>query len=265
MIQIDSEFFEREGYLIVRGIFRGERLRDLRAQADAFVARAWASPGLKNKHRMDLCDPAFGAPPLPLLEAIADPWVLGTSEVLARSPLIANQYQISVDSIDIFWHRDKIFLPKDLAWDVDGFHAERPYSQIQWNLPLVDDEFLNIVPGSHIKMGGEPDEIATRSQRENRFIPEMPGALTVRLEAGDGVVYNNNLIHGVRRPANPLRRTLHWYWTRQGHADPYGWKQPDISAYADRMSPRLRATFAEPSAPVESSVHFRGARAAAAG
>lgn len=266
MIQIDSERYEREGYLIMPGLFRGERLRALRAHADAFVDAAWARQELAGKRRLDLTEPALGLPPFALLEAIADPWVLGLSEVLTRSALVANKYQMSIDSQDMYWHRDEVFLPKDLPWDAAGFSAETPYSQIQWNLPLVDDEYLNIVPGSHRRYGGEPDAVAARSQREQSFIPEMPGALTVRLAAGDGVVYHNTLIHGVRRPAHqPQRRTLHWYWTRANHADPYGWDQPDITAYADRLPPRIRATYAQRPPAASTSAHFRGASAAATG
>lgn len=259
MIRIDGERYEREGFLILRGIFAGERLRALRGHADAFVAAAWARPELAGQRRLDLIQPPPAEPPLALLEAIADPWVLGVSEVIERSPLVANAYQMSVDSSDLFWHRDQAFLAASMPWDIAAFRAEVPFSQIQWNLPLVDDDYLHIVPGSHRRDDAAQDAVAARSRAENRFIAEMPGALTVRLAAGDGVVYNSNLLHGVRRPEHqPVRRTLHWYWTRAGHADPYGGRQPDLTACRDALPARIRETFACAPPPAQSSPFWRG-------
>lgn len=263
MIQIDTERYERDGYLIIRGIFQGERLRALRARADAFVDECWAQPTLAGQRRLDLIQPPPASPPVALLEAIADPWVLGVSEVIQRSALVANTYQMSVDSVDMYWHRDQVFLPKEVPWDIAGYHAEVPFSQIQWNLPLLDDDYLHIIPGSHRRHDPGQDALAARSQAEGRFIAEMPGALTVRLAAGDGVVYNNNLLHGVRRPAGqPVRRTLHWYWTLADHADPYGWRQPDLSACRDLLPARIRETYARCSPPAHTSPHWRGERRA---
>lgn len=266
MISIESQRYEQDGFLIIRGILDPARLADLRQRSAAFIAQAMRNPSMASRpHRLDLTAGPAAAWPVELLNTLADPWILGVSEILSRSRLAANQMQLSVDTPDMQWHRDQIFLPPTIDFDVEAYHAETPFSQIQWNLPLYDDSYLQIVPGSHRRHDAIQDELAACGQREGRFLEGMPGAITVALQAGDGVVYNNNLLHGVRRDARqPRRQTLHWFWVRAGHADPYGWSQADPSGAPEQLDPRVRELFSRPLPAVESSPHFRGHRAAAA-
>ena len=260
MLHIDTDQYERDGFLVLRGIFSGERLRILRQAAEDVVTRAATVPALARAKRLQLTDPRLsgvqpGDSAITLINCLADEHVMCLSEVIQRSALVANTYNLNVDSVDQFWHRDEFFLPASLPWDVAGYRRESPFSQIQWNLPLMDDSYFHIIPGSHRDAVSSAQlEVMALSQRDGRFIPDMPGVHCVRLAAGDGVVYNNNLVHGVRRPADqPHRRTLHWYWVSEGAVDPYAFQVPDISAYRERLHARIRDAYSRASPPVRGS------------
>jgi ectoine hydroxylase-related dioxygenase (phytanoyl-CoA dioxygenase family) len=243
---VDADDYERQGFVIVRAIFSGARLSALRAAADEAVDQARRHADLADSRRLALTDARLGARALDLLDAIADETVFAISEAVQGCAMVGNLYSMNVDSRDQHWHRDELFLPPGLRWDIAAYRQERPFSQIQWNLPLADDDYLHVVPGSHRDVAPGPTEDAlARSLSERRFLADMPGRLCVRLRAGDGIAYNSNLLHAVQRPEHqPVRRTLHWYWVRDGHADPYQPVIPDVSAIADRLHPRLRAAYA---------------------
>ena len=127
------------------------------------------------------------------------------------------------------WHQDERFLPKDLPPDfnVKAFTRRVPYSQIQWNLPLLEDSALWIIPGSQLR--DPTDQERSAMGREN-FDSSLPGKLRVDLKAGDGVVYHNNLIHGLSDGFKRKRRTLHWYWVKREDQDPYDLSKVTIPA-----------------------------------
>ncbi|KAI1172086.1 phytanoyl-dioxygenase family protein [Nemania sp. FL0916] len=80
---------------------------------------------------------------------------------------------------------------------------KKRYWNTQWNLALFPDDSLIVVPGSHIRVRTQAERAA--SPRE----AHMPNQLVVRLEPGDVVFYDNNILHrGVYR-ANKERMSLH--------------------------------------------------------
>ena len=116
------------------------------------------------------------------------------------------------------WHRDS--QPSSQA-PLAGLQADMLANGpglVQWNIALYDDDVLWIVPGSHRRLNTAQEN---RELLEDRRTPLSSG-MQVKLEAGDGVMYINSILHWpslqhqaaahhpprlplVRRPAVPLR------------------------------------------------------------
>ncbi|KAI1777255.1 phytanoyl-CoA dioxygenase [Hypoxylon cercidicola] len=103
---------------------------------------------------------------------------------------------------ELRWHRDDV--PATASAVQEEERLREPAWHAQWNLALCDgDESLVVVPGSHAR---------ARTQRERTadpFDPHMPDQLVVRLNAGDVVFYNNNILHRGRYDGSRERLSLH--------------------------------------------------------
>ncbi|KAK4189342.1 hypothetical protein QBC35DRAFT_530904 [Podospora australis] len=101
------------------------------------------------------------------------------------------------------WHRDDI--PESLGPEEELARLkEESYSRhAQWNLPLYEDDSLIVVPGSHRRA-------RTEAEREaDPYEENMPGQKVVKLQPGDLIFYDNNILHrGVYQPDRE-RLTLH--------------------------------------------------------
>lgn len=186
------------GYVIVRQMLLPEELENLRQSADAIVARAPASGRVVltdwvDKDSADVVEFCFDARvgefSRQLLEA-ADAAPLGMW-VLCHA--------------GTGWHRD--IHPIDMA-PLDGLQEDvrlngPPY--VQWNIALYDDNYLHVMPGSHQRRNTAAEKKLERSMG----VVALPGAMTVELQAGDGVVYINNILHSATPNGDTKRRTLH--------------------------------------------------------
>ncbi|PFH60583.1 hypothetical protein XA68_10684 [Ophiocordyceps unilateralis] len=86
----------------------------------------------------------------------------------------------------------------------------RPAFHAQYNFALWPDESLVVVPGSHRRARTETER---RADPLEKF---LPGQLTVRLEPGDIVFYDNNILHRGVYDSTRDRVTLHG---SVGHVD----------------------------------------------
>lgn len=103
---------------------------------------------------------------------------------------------------ELRWHRDDIPAMATAEEEID--RLGKPAWHAQWNLALCDnDESLIVVPGSHLRARTEPEREA------GPFEPAMPGQLVVKLNAGDVVFYNNNILHRGRYDGARERLSLH--------------------------------------------------------
>lgn len=105
------------------------------------------------------------------------------------------------------WHRDDIPASATAEEEVARLEGVRDggYLHTQWNLPLYDDDSLVVVPGSHAR----PRTQAERDADPYAADGDMPGAVRVRLRAGDVVFYDNNILHRGVYPPGRERLTLH--------------------------------------------------------
>lgn len=109
---------------------------------------------------------------------------------------------------ELRWHRDDI--PATATPDEELRRLRQPAYSAQWNLALYDDASLIVVPGSHTRARTEVERNA------DPFEKEIPGQLVVKLQAGDVVFYNNNILHRGAYDSKVERMTLHG---SAGHVD----------------------------------------------
>ncbi|MDA0193935.1 MAG: phytanoyl-CoA dioxygenase family protein [Bacteroidetes bacterium] len=150
----------------------------------------------------------------PIHHAFYHQSVLNIVEKLIGPRLIVNNASILASnpgvSYKLGWHRDVIQIPEDEIED-RLFSADRFHNSVQINLPLVQEDSLEIVPGSHNRPNSEAEnQVFAGTKHYTREDAKMPGAMKVSLKAGRAVFYNNNLIHrGYCVDSKVPRRTLH--------------------------------------------------------
>jgi ectoine hydroxylase-related dioxygenase (phytanoyl-CoA dioxygenase family) len=134
-------------------------------------------------------------------ELIGPDLIINNASILAFNPGVT--YKLG-------WHRDVIQIPEEQIED-RLFSEKRFHNSVQINLPLVQEDALEIVPGSHRRANNELEQRAFGGTKHYAPVDaEMPGALKVSLKAGEAVFYNNNLIHrGFAENPEVPRRTLH--------------------------------------------------------
>ena len=186
--------------------------------------------------------------------AFHHPRILETVEQLIGPDLIVNNASILAYNpgvqYSLGWHRDVIQIPEDEIED-RLFSKERFHNSVQINLPLVQEDALEIVPGSHNRPNTPEEEQAFAGTKHYAPLDAvMPGARQVSLKAGQAVFYNNNLIHrGICKESRLPRRTLHMGY--HSASKPPTWHFYLLNAalltpdYLDRLSPTMRRMMEE--------------------
>jgi len=150
-----------------------------------------------------------------ILHAFHHPKVMAIVEELLGPGLIINNASILAANkgvkYDLGWHRDVIQIPQDEIDEEHLYSKTRFHNSCQINLPLYEEDALWIVPGSHNRVNtSEENAIFGGSKHYSPPSSKMPGAIPVRLNAGQAVFYNNNLIHrGYTEEVKVPRRTIH--------------------------------------------------------
>ena len=251
-IQVDSQQFNEQGFLIIPGLVPEDELEARRAQYENLVEKqkiVWArnrKPGDPPGGRWDYAEhPTVDIGYNPgivdqdnskAIEIWTQEITLGTSQKLMGSPNVAPIYmQLMCSPVSDHgpgkWHRD--IHPEDTAplEALQNDVEENGPRQVQWNIPLYDDDVLWIIPGSHSRPNTEEEN---RHLAANPRLP-LPGGVPVELKAGDAVVYNNYLLHWGSNYSTKLRRIVHATF---GHFAYY----PD-AGIGNFLSPSSQSTF----------------------
>ena len=265
-MKVDRDQFIDQGYLILRNVIPPDKLEAMRASCETVLERqkvVWA-----RSRKPD--DPAGGSyetakQPRVLMErlglideetanVVEDFWV--ADETLDTASRLLCNPEPNVTTMMMMcnplrdwpggtgWHRD--VHPVDMA-PMDALAAdfiENGPRYTQWNVPMYDDSVLWVVPGSHRRRNTE--------QENAEFLDDLKkpvtGGIPVELNAGDGVIYSNFLLHTGSNYTTKKRRTLHG-----GHAifgdypelgfteSLAGWARENFEASA-RRSERLMDT-----------------------
>ena len=265
-----KETFLRDGYVIV-DVLTEQEIAEFREIMDALISPKIKAADTKKKEASfqhlgdEIAD--FGKEARqyyfhlltkpgtePIHHAFHHPVILKTVEELLGPNLIVNNASILAANegtqYSLGWHRDIIQIPQPEIEDW-LFSPERFHNSVQINLPLVDENSLWVVPGSHFRPNTEEENKAFRGSKH--YAPlgiEMPGGIPVPLKAGQAVLYNNNLIHrGFTKKMKIPRRTLHMGYHSALY--PPTWHfyllNGDLLTpeYLDRLSPTMRRMMEE--------------------
>ncbi|KAL1994758.1 hypothetical protein VTN49DRAFT_945 [Thermomyces lanuginosus] len=132
-----------------------------------------------------------------------------------NEPLVMELFNLLVapegKNFELRWHRDDIPETVSPEEELKLLQAKSPngrQSHAQYNLALCPDSSLVAVPGSHRRVRTETERNA------DPYEPNLPGQQVVKLNPGDAVFYDSNILHrGVYAPkeigGEETRLTLH--------------------------------------------------------
>ncbi|RMZ91427.1 hypothetical protein DV736_g1328, partial [Chaetothyriales sp. CBS 134916] len=133
----------------------------------------------------------------------------------ANEPLVMELFNLLVapetKDFELRWHRDDISEKATAEEELKQLAAKSPgghQSHAQYNLALCPDTSLIVVPGSHRRARTDTERSA------GPYEPHLSNQLVVKLEPGDVVFYDSNILHrgvykGKLEAAEESRLTLH--------------------------------------------------------
>ncbi|MFC4597644.1 phytanoyl-CoA dioxygenase family protein [Cohnella hongkongensis] len=214
----DAEFYKENGYLLVKGVFRSEEVKQMRAAVDAIIQRAAATNRdanaawqgdylppeqlkklvLKGFHDVHYHDAAFMRAAIhPNMAAVLSK-LIGPNVQLHHSKMLVKPPE---NGAAFPMHQDYPYFP----------HEKHTMLAASVHLDDADEEngCLRVVPGSH-KQGPLPH--VGRHYLDHRTYPITDGTLC-EAEAGDVLFFNYLTIHGssVNRSERTRRNVLFQY------------------------------------------------------
>lgn len=253
-MKVDKNQFMDQGFLVMHEVIPPSKLDAIRASCEKILDRQkvqWARDRAPT-------DPPGGVwetsrQPRVLMEnpglidqetgnVVEDFWVADetldtASQLLCNpEPNVTNMMMMCNPMTDhpggTGWHRDVHVEDMAPMGALAADFIENGPRYTQWNVPLYDDNVLWVVPGSHRRLNTreENSELLTDPTK-------APGGMSVELNAGDGVIYSNFLIHTGSNYTTRKRRTLHG-----GHAIFADY--PELG-FIEHLSPKAREIFVE--------------------
>ena len=203
-----------DGYVILRQVVPPGQLDRLRSDIETVVARQragdpeWDRTPQPRASIVDQVDAAtIGA-----FEFLLHPNTHGVSAEVLDSPVeaVASNQALVICNPEFrpkdpprpgqHWGTDPRNWHRDVRPDRDGplsAHIEDQLANgpgyVQWNIALYEDHILYVVPGSHRRLSTEIE--SSHLQGERGTTSPVPESRPVELEPGDGVVYNNLMLH----------------------------------------------------------------------
>lgn len=233
---VEAQFFEENGYLIIRGAIAGQELS--RVQAAMAELTDYGSAEVRTD-----TDFAYGvghktgAQMLKRVEYVVDkrdemkvlmanPFILNTVEKLMGPDLIPTWdsmvLKLPGEGIIVPWHRDA----------GTGQVGDKPIFNVDFYLDAADeDTCVWVIPASH-KWSSERTNswlVTRRTHDQTTDDFRATGAIPALMEPGDVLLHNILVLHG--SPSNPsgkLRRVVYYEFRTAHVEDAIG---PHVSAY----------------------------------
>ncbi|CAI5758230.1 unnamed protein product [Candida verbasci] len=137
---------------------------------------------------------------------------------------------------ELDWHRDTI-KPEATPEEEKEDLLKNPYAGAQFNLALTEDNCLIAIPGSHkrLRTQEELDKTIDPSRRKESITDEI----VVKLNPGDLVFYNNNILHRAKYSAKNKRITVHGSYgnVKFGKSRAKGILQHGVAEWLPRLEP----------------------------
>ncbi|KAI5464695.1 hypothetical protein BGZ63DRAFT_412216 [Mariannaea sp. PMI_226] len=216
----------QDGFVVIKAIVGGPKLEELRAATSKAteLARGGGWPHVRTVGKQFPPWDASTArehgiwgvqhlmnPELPGHEGFTELYfseaILGIVKQLLRcgdDELVMELFNMLVrpeKDFELRWHRDDI--PAEAMPQEEMERLSRPAYHAQYNFALYDDDSLVVVPGSHKRPRTDVERNA------DPFEKVLPDQLIVKLQPGDIVFYNNNILHRGVYDSNRERMTLH--------------------------------------------------------
>ncbi|QRV85508.1 phytanoyl-CoA dioxygenase [Ceratobasidium sp. AG-Ba] len=221
--------YDRNGFVFVPGLVSDADMPKLRAACDRVVAKTRAGDWPHRRIVGKQFPPFEGDEPDSwgvqhvMHPALGEPafvrW-LGSDALVgaAGSLLECREDEIQMELFNVLinperhkfalrWHRDDV--PETASLDEEIERLKTNFHGVSSLSALYDDACLYVVPGSH-REPRTPEQRALSSTQDAPPDPlTMPGAICVRLQAGDTVFYQNNILHTAVYHPEIKRATLH--------------------------------------------------------
>ncbi|CUA76568.1 hypothetical protein RSOLAG22IIIB_06351 [Rhizoctonia solani] len=227
--QAQKDSYAHDGYVFVPGLIDDSQLPALRDACDRVVNKTRAGQWPYRRIVGKQFPPFVGSEPdswgvqhithPDLHEPIFVRWYGSEAVVGAATSLLGcTEDQVQMELFNLLinpdrhafalrWHRDDV--PETASPEEEIAALKTNFYGVQWNTALYDDACLFVVPGSH-REPRTPDQRALSSSQEAPSDPmDMPGAICVKLKAGDTVFYQNNILHTAAYRPDVKRATLH--------------------------------------------------------
>ncbi|KAJ1300743.1 hypothetical protein OPQ81_002386 [Rhizoctonia solani] len=227
--QAQKEAYSRDGYVFVPGLIDDSQLAALREACDRVVAKTRAGEWPHRRIVGKQFPPFVGNEPdswgvqhimhPDLHEPIFVRWYGSEGVVGAATSLLeCNGDQVQMELFNLLinpdrhtfalrWHRDDV--PETAGLEEEVAALKTKFYGVQWNTALYDDTCLFVVPGSHREPRTPEQRVLSCTQEAPKDPMEMPGAICVKLKAGDTVFYQNNILHTATYRPDVKRATLH--------------------------------------------------------
>jgi hypothetical protein len=234
---LELYYLERAGYFVRRGALTGALLAACREAAERITEKGQGGESAEQWYAIlhpDLNEPA-------LIEALAHPQIIGVPEDLYRDHAACWQAEILYHSpgkgFGSAWHRD-LRSDLDASPEAQLAHLERYMQNIRINAALRADETLRVIPGTH----ATPPLPEQRDLLKKDPCAALPGQVRIRLEPGDVLFYNGNLLHREEIAGEETRLTLHAVFVSRlqppAQRETPAWLSEP--AFLESLPPRLR-------------------------
>ena len=236
-----KEKFLQDGYVILPGVVPADQLESQRNAYEQIVARArrhdatWYTTAAARANVVPYLDKdtvgtlEFALQETPfgvsaqVLDCEAQKLALTSVSVLCNPEFEPTETPTSGQSWGTDprnWHRD---IRPDHDGPLDALLADQEANgpgYAQWNIALHEDSVFYVIPGSHRRLTSEVE--AMQLQSEGGTQAPLSGCVCVELQPGDGVVYNNMLLHwGSKYTQHKKRRTIHLGYRTFGNILPH--------------------------------------------
>lgn len=227
---VDREKFRQDGYLIIKNVVPPEQLDDLRLTVELMVDREKAQSAALRKDdeprggawyqnpqpRLGLS--SIDAQTADVIDLCLGETTFGVSQQLLQAPAALTTFGALCSGLIDYgytdWHRDASSAEQAPLSGMQMDLMENAPGYLQWNIALYDDEVFWVLPGSH----KQPTSEAQRQQLLLDPKSQLEGGVPAVLNAGDGVVYPNLMMHWGSTYTSKLRRTIHMGYRSFGGA-----------------------------------------------